>query len=385
MKSSSACRQLLPGSFFKIATAALLLTVPGTLASAGDPIVGAIRWDAWYGPDGPVKSVETSLGPPKYHFRLPWFASVTGPDKVRIDGDSGEVMEKEIAYASHAGLDYWAFVDYGDGSPMMRAFTRYLDEEDKQGIRFCFVEEGHRLDGFDPANWERLVKNFKNPDYQTVLDGRPLLYVFGEPVKIGKQEFQKLGDASEAAGLKRPYLVLMGFHPEKDAMAMTALGFDAVSTYSHGGAYAKTPKSYEAMCEDIRRQQWETWQRLHIPCITFVSAGSDARPRGEHPPPWVKWVGPGTPDNTPPAEQKPLIDGVTATPEQLAAHLRAAIEWTRNNRDINPANAVIIYAWNENDEGGWLVPTLGADGKPDTSRIEAVGRVLRQEAVSDRN
>jgi len=27
-------------------------------------------------------------------------------------------------------------------------------------------------------------------------------------------------------------------------------------------------------------------------------------------------------------------------------------------QEVNPANAILIYAWNELDEGGWLVPTL---------------------------
>jgi hypothetical protein len=57
--------------------------------------------------------------------------------------------------------------------------------------------------------------------------------------------------------------------------------------------------------------------------------------------------------------------------------LREAVDWTQRNRDLNPSQAIIIYAWNENDEGGWLIPTLGANGQPNTERIEAVGRVLR--------
>ena len=85
---------------------------------------------------------------------------------------------------------------------------------------------------------------------------------------------------------------------------------------------------------------------------------------------------------TPPQQQKPLIDATTATPDEIAAHLREALAWTQANRDLNPANAIILYAWNEHDEGGWLQPTLGADGKPDASRIRAIGKVLRSATTS---
>ena len=65
---------------------ALLLAPLVVLPDGPDerPTVGAIRWDGWYGTGGVVKAVEASLGPPKYHFRLPWFARVVGADKVSI-------------------------------------------------------------------------------------------------------------------------------------------------------------------------------------------------------------------------------------------------------------------------------------------------------------
>ena len=44
---------------------------------------------------------------------------------------------------------------------------------------------------------------------------------------------------------------------------------------------------------------------------------------------------------------------------------------------LKTSSAVIICGWNENDEGGWLLPTLGADGKPDEARIDALGEILR--------
>jgi hypothetical protein len=368
-------------SLVPVIALATLLLAPLTALNAAEntpPVVGAIRWDAWYGDSGPVKHTEISLGPPKYHFRLPWFARVIGEGKVSINGDSQEIMEREIAYAAAAGLDYWAFVDYWDDANLSIALRRYRAAKDKQGVRYCFVEEGGRLDAVGKRGWARLVDHFKDPSYQTVLDGRPLLFLFGKSKRLGRTDWRELGDASVAAGLKRPYLVLMGWRPETDAKDMAELGFDAVSAYARGGSYSMKQPAYAEQCALIRRDRWEKCRALRIPSVTFASAGWDTRPRNERPPPWIKgMVTKPEPDNTPTAQQKPLIDAVTATPDELAAHVREALEWTKANRDLNPSNAVIIYGWNENDEGGWLIPTLNFDGRPNEDRSRALGKVLR--------
>ena len=354
----------------------VLLSFAVTAVCGERPIVGAIRWDAWYGAGGATKAVEASLGQPKYHFRLPWFARIVGEGKVSINGDSQEIVEQEIDYAAKAGLNYWAFLDYNDeASDMHIALSRYQAAKDKKGIRYCFVEEGPRLDGIGTVGWRRLVEHFRNPDYQAVLDGRPLLFVFVKTTKLGKAEWDDLKRQTIAAGMKPPYLVLMGWDPAEDAKDMAALGFDAISAYARGGSYSMAQPSYAEQCALIRRDRWDKSRALRIPSVTFASTGWDTRPRNERPPPWCNWVT-ATPDKTPPAEQKPLIDSVTATPEELAAHIREALDWTKANRDINPSNAVIIYGWNENDEGGWLLPTLGTDGKVDFSRIHAMGKEL---------
>ena len=56
----------------------------------------------------------------------------------------------------------------------------------------------------------------------------------------------------------------------------------------------------------------------------------------------------------------------------------------RRNPDAAAAQAALIYAWNETDEGGWLVPTRRPDGSPDTGRIAALGAVLRPEPIQDK-
>jgi len=91
--------------------------------------------------------------------------------------------------------------------------------------------------------------------------------------------------------------------------------------------------------------------------------GWDRRPRVERPVPWEKWQKPGV--------------GVekfyrAPTPRELATHVRKAVHWLGANRSHAKAQIALIYAWNENDEGGWLVPTI-SEG---TARIDAVGKAL---------
>lgn len=356
----------------------VLLLIPLTSLRASDdaPIVGAIRWDAWYGNSNVVKAVEASLGQPKYHFRLPWFAHVVNESTVSINGDAPSVMDQELGYAAQAGLNYWAFLDYlNDTQSMAIALNRYLAAKDQRGIRYCLVEEGARLDKAGAAALYKLVDHFARPNYQTVLDGRPLLFLFEKTTKLGKAEWDELKRLTLAAGLKTPYLVLMGTNAAADR---ANLGFDAVSEYACSGkGYTPDPETYAKLTSlHVREKLWNKWKKDRTPCVTFATAGWDTRPRQERPPSWCSWVK-AAPDPTPPAQQKPLIDATTATPDELAAHLREAIAWTKANRDLNPANAIIIYAWNEHDEGGWLEPTLGADGRPNDERVKALARVLR--------
>ena len=167
----------------------LFSALPALHAADAPPIVGAIRWDGWYGDGSVTKAVEASLGQPKYHFRLPWFARVVSEGKVSINGDSQVIMDQEIGYAAQAGLNYWVFLDYLDEAPGMSiGLNRYLAAKDKKGIRYCLVEEGARLDKAGVKAWSRLVDHFRHPDYQTVLDGRPLLCLFGKTAKLGNAE-----------------------------------------------------------------------------------------------------------------------------------------------------------------------------------------------------
>jgi hypothetical protein len=344
----------------------------GTMGSPPRPVVGAIRWDAWHGDKGvPGQAVERSLGPKRWHARIPFFGKAVADDQVEIRGYSQEIVDQEIAYARQAGLDYWAFVTYEPDNPMSLALKLYLSSSRKADIRFCLLTsagnwgtpETHR------AKAERFLKLMAEPTYQRVLGNRPLLYVgFVDDGWLngwgGAAGARKLFDYFRAeakkAGLGDPYIVVMDFSPPRGKELADALGCDAISSYAtqadgRGAPYADLAKHAERF--------WDQCKATGKPVVPIAMAGWDRRPRVEHPVPWEKYQQPGV--------------GIekyyeAPTPAELAGHLARALAWAKDNPLACPAQAIIVYAWNEHDEGGWLCPTL-SEG---TARIEALGKLL---------
>lgn len=331
--------------------------------AATRPSVGAIRWDAWTG--GEITTVvEHTLTPKKYQFRLPWFAEVSGDGRVRIDGARPGVMEEEIDFAARAGLDYWAFLLYPESSSMSRALELYRRSARRERIDFCVIL--HATLGVSEADWprerDRVLRLLREPGYQKVLDGRPLVYAFQMPDEGGNARFAELLRVARATGLS-PYWVYMGWNPVADYRRESPRGFDAVSAYAYSGA----DDTFSKLCETVETRYWRTAAAAKIPFVPLVTTGWDKRPRQDYPVPWEK--------NQNYHTQK-VFPG-TATPGEIAAHLTAALRFSREDRELYAADTIIIYAWNEHDEGGWLAPTWTPGGNPDTGRIDALARVLQ--------
>jgi len=335
-------------------------------AQAAPPVVGAIRWDAWVGAKSSVgRAVETSLGPQQWHHRLPFFGKVISNTQVEINGYTQEIVDREIACAHQAGLDYWAFGLYDATVPsMVEARNLYLASQHKADINFCLWSGPDGLS--TTQNLQRIIQLMREPTYQKVLTDRPLYYVgFVDDkwVKVlgGRRRTDELRRLAQQAGLGNPYLVLMDFTAVHGKQMSDALGCDALSSYATGGGGRGAP--YAALAEHAEKF-WDQCQATGAPVVPIVMAGSDRRPRVEHPVPWEKYQQPGV-----------GLDKyyVAPTPAELAGHLGRALDWIRQHPDATPARAVIIYAWNENDEGGWLVPTLGEG----TTRLDALAKVLK--------
>ena len=320
-------------------------------------LLGAIRWDAWHGPASEVGLiVEKTLAPAHWHYRLPFYGKVTGENAVEVRGNTQAIMDQEIAYAHAGGLDYWAFVVYPEDNALSLGLKLYLSSQHKHDIAFCLNLQGGWEARGGPAAWpakvQRYVAYFKEPTYQTVLGDRPLVFLYSVRDLVGpgrfetwddaRAAFDQLRDAAKAAGLGNPYIVAQGWSPEVLKDQLEKLGLDAIGAYASNGGGAAAP--YVSLAAHTERW-WDTLKATGCEVVPLATAGWDMRPRVETPVPWVKG-GDITKYYEPPQ------------PAELAAHVQNAVQWCNANPTTAHARTVLIYAWNEFDEGGWLCPTL---------------------------
>lgn len=355
---------------------AFVFIMTGCTEKEGSQIIGAIRWDAWHSSKGgPGLAVEKSLGPLKWHYRLPFYANVISDNEVKIDGSSQEIMDKEIEYAHEAGLDYWAFVTYPPNSALSLGIQNYLASKKKNKINFCLIVELVRLGSRKnyQSNLKRYIEYMKDLSYQKVDNNRPLMYLgflSEDMIKTNWDSIENLKSAidelrlqAQNEGLENPYIVIMDFDPSKGKKYTDALGCDAISSYAINAGQIEA--SYSELAAQAQ-SFWEKGKKAGANVVPIVTAGWDRRPRVENPVPWEK-------QGVTVFETAIKKFYETPTPDELAAHLKSAVDWVKENPDVTPSKAIIIYAWNENDEGGWLVPTI-SEG---TARIDAIKKVLK--------
>lgn len=321
-----------------------ILLIAASAASFGEdrPAVGAIRWDAWTG-GSVTEQVERSLGPKKYHDRLPWFAEVADDRAVRIAGGGQEIMDREIEYASAAGLDYWAFLIYRTDSPMSTALAQYLKSRKRSKIRFCMILSSTLKVPDDrwPDERDRAVGLLKEPGYQTVLADRPLVYAYmGRDFPF--ERFTEFLSAARKRGLK-PYCVFMGWNPVSDFKKVSRKGFDAVSAYAMAGSQAR----FADLANAVEKDYWQAAAKSRVPSIPLVTTGWEKNPRKDNPVSWEEGQ----------SYHQQKIFPSRAEPAEIAEHLGNALAFVRKHPDLCEAQAVILYAWNEYDGGvGSLQP-----------------------------
>jgi len=375
----------------------LLLVSTLLLASASlalsRPTVGVIRWDAWNQPNGHYDAVsycaQIALAPDRYHYRAPFYTTTT-PNNVSFDADTQDIMDAEILYAAHAGIDYWivdTYCQYGPNCTTDSAYCAQYAQPGSTSDGYCPEQPNYGLERYlaspyvdrlnftlmllgapacDPAMQKQYIAHLSSRHYQTVLGGRPLVYMFqfadGEAMACGggwngsRAVFDAFRQQVMSTGLPNPYLVLMDFDVPTVVSHARTLGFDAVSTYAlPGGSNDGVPMSEQTAAA---QRWWTEAATTGIPFVPLAPTGWDPRPRADHPCPCV--------DEGPQHYEQ-------ATGEEVAQLVVAALNFTCTHSDATEAETVVVYAWNESSENGAaLIPSLGNG----TMYVDALSAVL---------
>lgn len=279
--------------------------------------------------------------------------------------DSIQVMERQIDTAADHGIGFFAFCWYwhDNGGPLNpegiktdpkhTGMELFMQARNNDRMKFCLMLANHG--GFEIKGaeaWKQgadfWIPYLKHPRYMTV-GGKPLIIVF-EARGGDKEGFAYLQDAARKAGL--PGVALAACGPGLPEIGYTLrTHYNLVPGYTAGSEahpYSELLKYHEDRWEGTPAQ----------PYMPVAIAGWDKRP----------WEGPQG------MNQAPGWYFPDATPEQFAAHIRKAVAWMDAHPDRTPVERIVmIYAWNEYGEGGYLAPTKG---DPDGRYLRALRSVL---------
>lgn len=364
-----ACRAVLA-----IVTMLVLLLPGGSFAASAKVPVGVLRWDFWFkgNPNGQFLENNT------YFSRIPFYTGAnpqTGKWEWR--GDNQEVMDQEIGYARDAGISYFIFNYYNDyaidgtvspDSVGRKSLNNYLKSRRNKEVAFSLLISGN---GFGPwTRWTQTRQTFidliSRPQYQRLGNGRPVVYLAIDTwfnSLFANEPGKGLGALSEIkAGVKakigvEPYFVLMNFDPVKAASLVPLFSLDAATAYSNPLANNGTQFGYP-YCVALNAWFRDAEKSKGLQVVPIINAGWDPRPVAARDPYVTRSA---TPDFC-----------TNPTPLQIANNLKSGIDWVNANPASAAPRTVIVYAWNEFTEGGWLTPTLSEGNQ----RLKAIKNML---------
>ncbi|WP_296706061.1 hypothetical protein [Rhodoblastus sp.] len=336
--------------------------------SGARPTIGAIRWDAWYtqsATDGIRSVVQNTLSPTRWQGRAPSCAVVDAPDAISLDKCGVQSrIDIEIVKAHTARIDYWAYCWFGADHPMQRAWRLHQSSPNKTLVKWCCIFSYEPFVRQVTCALPELVGLLTAPNYQTVLDGRPLLFMLTDDTKpsVLSDAIRGLRRECQRSGRKNPYVVLMLWSPLQGG-GLAATGADAVSAYATMGE-VPIAGSYTELVT-IAEAYWKVLADSGQAIVPTAMTGWDTRPRQETPTPWpTTGLGPS-------GEEHYYLLG---SAHQVAAHVHNMSAWIRTHPQSCPAQTGIIYSWDEHDEGGSVLNSTIVGGD---SILDAVGQALK--------
>lgn len=320
------------------------------------------------------------LEPPQsWRDRWPYFTVIRAEDTIDIHEDDQRVIDQEIQLLSKAGVDYWALeVDWveNEASNYNYALHLYNSSQYKNLLKFSLIVTSETLKNSDwnGSYLNNIVNSLKDNQYVKTTSGRPILYMWrfdtltsemGE--SSAKQRMKDFVSAIKLATSMDPYIVMMDLGSKNMYDSAGEFSANARTSYLGRSTSCGIGGSYNNIIRD-NLVQWNEEGVVSNPddidYIPLLTVGMDPRPK---------------------SFDKILFDYgknqnwcEKGTPQQIANNLKQALTWvkTHKNRTTEP-NTVLIAAWADISESGWLVPTI----EEGNARLNAISTILGGEQI----
>lgn len=336
--------------------------------------LGMVNWNAaipqpsYFG-----RYAARSLSGDAFKNRLPYYACLDADGRAVFPERTQADYDRELQYAIDAGIDYFAYCWYtdepiaspqndceaqADWSALNNARKMHQSSALRSQIGLCAIA---RTWVMTERDYVLLARAMCDDCYERI-DGRPLVYLFGQYESECVRDMEKIACAAAREGLPRPWFAMMDSGAALGEHDLTPL--DGISAYA---AFADHISTYDELA--VRALEMDKKRAsFGKPTIPLLTTGWDPMPRVVNPVPWVHY------------------GGGPYAPEFCAEALEEAAQALKSWVDTLPAaqrtEHVMTFAWNEFEEGGWVCPTRGADGAIDTSHLKAFARaaaILKKE------
>ncbi len=332
-----------------------------------DVRVGVVYWErtgskeTYFG-----HHIARTLSPAKYRDRTPYYADIVGENEIEFHVTTQEEFDEELQLAVEAGIDYFVYtwnsddkknrIDFIDAPDHLIQGT--LREEDntrrklhgrsplREKVKMCAYLLGMHTQS--DQDLKRLIAEMKQ-DYYEKIDGRPLVYIFSG---YRPELIRRLRAMAAEDGIPSIFVAFANNGPlsEDDDYSLA----DAVTAYAYDDRGAASGCGYKGFYEGMNAEN-EKRKRFGIPIIPLYSLGWSPRPRIDTRVPWISY------------KDREYLPAPTL--QEMKDGAESFCEWIKNNREFTALNHMIVFAWNEFEEGAWICPTYDGKGGVTRERI----------------
>lgn len=278
---------------------------------------------------------------------MPFYATKT-KNGVQIRCTSFEIIKKEIDYASKYGIDYFAFCWYPFNSFLDTARNLFLEVEQTK-VKWCLIIGTNPFTTSD-AKW--LISQFSKENYLKI-DNRPVVYLFN----VNEELLEIVNFLKGECKSYEPYFIGMVWDKKQAEIMNKLFNLDAITAYctphKNGISYDKLSK--------LEKSKWKEYRSINN-VVPWITTGWDKRPRYDSPVSWGKCED----------FDKQFIKSPTLN--EMKRALREAFMFAKENNN----NLILIYAWNEFDEGGFIEPTLTSNGCINKNKLKSIKEVVEK-------